>query len=344
MSSWLQRGVSRRDLGALERNDPSFTVLNLNLTLRDEASEALCVAEALKSNTCVKRIELQDNFLSSGSVIALCDAIRASQTTALVAVDLSGNQSCGDAAATAISHLIRYSSIQKLYIGSCGLSDEGLSLIFGALRNNHTLTTLDVRFNRLRRPETVGILHDSLQANVSLSDLDLRRCGIGDEALQELPSTHRLQSLWLDENQFGERGVDVLAMGLAQDDSRLRLLSLFGNAGIRDASVFFWALEYNSTLVHLDLRLAPVSLYIQHALDRICLQNRKKNPRRLRHVRCNCWERELDTVWRPRLSQLKMEGSPIPALWPYILSRPSRKVAADTIFHVLRQNTDILKR
>ena len=110
------------------------------------------------------------------------------------------------------------------------IGDEGAKALGEALKNNTTLTILDLMCNRIG-DEGGQALGEALQNNTALTRLDLERNRIsyvGAKALGEgLQKNITLTSLNLGYNQLGEEGAKALAAGLERN---MTLTALYLNS------------------------------------------------------------------------------------------------------------------
>jgi len=116
--------------------------------------------------------------------------------------------------------------IDKLYLHSNEISDEGISLIAEALKANLTVKQLWLHANSIGDVGGVN-LAKALQYNTSLQTLHLRGNNLGNAAALEFAEALRrntsLVSLGLDNNRIGDLGVQHLLYALAENKSLKKL-------------------------------------------------------------------------------------------------------------------------
>ena len=193
-------------------------------------SGAAAIAQALRSNSVLTRLNLQNNRISDPGATAIGQALQSNCT--LTHLQLRGNRIC----------------------------DVGASHLANAIRVNRCLVNLDLRSNAIIMPcgATGAALSQALRCNTVLTHLDLR-CNFGANqaamALAEsLPSNCTLTHLDLSTNMMESSGAVALAKAL-QLNGTLSHLDLKGNRiGNLGAAEFVETLQSNTTLIFLDLR------------------------------------------------------------------------------------------
>lgn len=153
----------------------------------------------------------------------------------------------------------------RLDLGYNCITSRGASMLADALKHNTTLEELDFHNNRV---SDVGAhsLAKVLALNISVvKALGLGSNGITDrgaEHLAEMLTTNRtITWLALAGNQIGDRGVQLLANTLANQNSTLLVLSLHVNKAISDTSVdaIIDMLQHNRSLKKLWMQDCNIS-------------------------------------------------------------------------------------
>ncbi|CAF0949459.1 unnamed protein product [Rotaria sordida] len=136
------------------------------------------------------------------------------------------------------------------------ITHEGVAKLAKKLRNNTTLTALNLQANRI---DTIGAQHlaDTLQYNNTLTTLDLYNNQIGDNGAQHLADALRnnkiLTTLDLGANGIKTLGTQHLASAL-QNNTTLTTLDFTGNQiGHKGVQHLADALQNNTTLTTLYL-------------------------------------------------------------------------------------------
>ncbi|KFH68943.1 hypothetical protein, variant [Podila verticillata NRRL 6337] len=150
------------------------------------------------------------------------------------------------------SHLCKLSF--ELATGSMG--GKEFARLAEALKNNSTLTTLDLRGNSIG-DNGAQALSETLKTNSTLTTLDLRGNSIGDNGAQALSKTLKTNStltiLDLQENSIGDSGAQALAEALKINSTLSTLHFKRNSIGDNGAQALSEALKTNSTLTTLNL-------------------------------------------------------------------------------------------
>ncbi|XP_059817068.1 ribonuclease inhibitor-like isoform X7 [Hypanus sabinus] len=212
------------------------------LDLRDNElgdSGVKLVFEALRNPECkLQKLGLDFVGLTAAGVVDLTSAL--STNRSLTELDLANNE-LGDSGVKLVSEALRNPGckIQKLCLGSVGLTAAGVVDLTSALSTNRSLTELDLANNELgdsgvklvsealRNPEckiqklclrSVGLtaagvedLTSALSTNCSLTELDLGYNKLGDSGVKLVFEAVRnpkckIQTLRLRRNQFSSGG------------------------------------------------------------------------------------------------------------------------------------------
>ncbi|XP_059817728.1 ribonuclease inhibitor-like isoform X4 [Hypanus sabinus] len=212
------------------------------LDLRDNElgdSGVKLVFEALRNPECkLQKLGLDFVGLTAAGVVDLTSAL--STNRSLTELDLANNE-LGDSGVKLVSEALRNPEckIQKLCLGSVGLTAAGVVDLTSALSTNRSLTELDLANNELgdsgvklvsealRNPEckiqklclrSVGLtaagvedLTSALSTNCSLTELDLGYNKLGDSGVKLVFEAVRnpkckIQTLRLRRNQFSSGG------------------------------------------------------------------------------------------------------------------------------------------
>ncbi|XP_056613632.1 NLR family CARD domain-containing protein 3-like [Triplophysa dalaica] len=196
---------------------------------------------------------------------ALASALR-SNPSHLRQLNLSENQ-FGDAGLTQISAWwmspdCKLVSLRLMY---CGITHEGCGALASALRVNPSHLSMGAAPLHLRHLNLSGnILGDSgvkllfagpVNLHCKLEILKLMYCGVADEGCAALASvmksnTTDLKELYLDKNELGDSGVELLSAALENPHCKLELLKLW-DCGITDKGCVALASALTSNPSHL---------------------------------------------------------------------------------------------
>jgi Ran GTPase-activating protein (RanGAP) involved in mRNA processing and transport len=213
-------------------------------------------------------------------------------TRSLQSLDLASNDLGSAELAELAPALYHDTSIEQLDLSGNNLIDvESAEILGGVLRSNKSITSLDLSGNTFgRTPGAIDCIASGLGDNSTLLKIDLSSCALGDEdvsilaqaldsritTLQKLAlgwntiistgigvlaetmkQSHPIKDLDLQRNYFGDGGAILLARSLGKNVlPDLTRLSLH-NCGIGDDGfiALMSALEHNTSLLHLDLRI-----------------------------------------------------------------------------------------
>ena len=201
------------------------SVLQLQeVNLRDKglnAAAAAALAEAVKTNSKLTKLDLSLNKIDDAGVAALAEAISINST--LGELNLSLNQIEDYGAAALAGAIKRNSTFTVLYLSGNKIGDSGGSALAEAIQKNCTLTKLNLSWNGIG--DAVGApLAEAIEANSTIRELNL--CG----------------------NQIGDASCVAMAEAL-EANSTLAELDLSWN-GISNAgrAALDYAMEINSTI------------------------------------------------------------------------------------------------
>lgn len=199
------------------------------------------LADALKQNTRLLRINLGENFIGEGGAWHLGRMLQAN--TSLQELELQGND-----------------------------MEMPSGRIFGkALEQNSHLTRLGLRYNYLE-PEGTRRLFEGLQKNKTLQELDLQGNGMDTEELAVLERVlgHHpsLSILNVSGCSLGDTGMRRISAALSQQTCRLRTLHIRANFVTEvGARAIEKALGHKSSLQELDLSMNQIPERLQKGLQ-----------------------------------------------------------------------------
>jgi len=229
-------------------NDPTLTECNLISLGFSNISE---LAEALKSNRSLKKLDLRRNRFGPAGGVALAGALKVNialtdlnlcggsdltdikelaealkSNRSLSKLNLSYNK-FGAAGGVALAGALKVNvALTNLVLFNCNLTD--IKELAEALKSNRSLSKLDLSGNAFG-PAGVAALAGALKVNVALTDLNLGRCYLTDikELADALKSNHFLSTLALERNKFGSAGGAALADAL-KTNATLEQVGIYG--------------------------------------------------------------------------------------------------------------------
>ena len=267
----------------LARAFGSFLTLQ-TLTLTPAISEAhvVVLAEALKGNTNLTKLDLSNNYISDQGAAGLAEALK--QNTGLARLDLASNKIYDDGAAVLAEALKQNTSLTRLYLANNMIRGHGTARLAEALKGNTNLRRLNLSKNQISDQDAAGLaealkqngsltrldlagntIHDdgaaglaeALKHNTSLTQLDLGDNSISDQGAaglaEALKQSTSLTRLHLSENSISDQGAAGLAEALKQSTSLTRLHLSENSIRDQGAAALAEALKQNTSLTQLDL-------------------------------------------------------------------------------------------
>ena len=264
--------ISDSEVSFLSQKLP-VSLTSLNMHDNDISDIGVLVLAAKLPNSSLTLLDISSNHISDVGVDALVLNLPSSKLTSLHLY----NTNITDRGVVALAAVLSRCNLRSLDLGFrisivgvrslvkalqcltslslqyCSISDFEVQALAEGLINNNSLTTLDLRRNRLSS-DGARALAESL-SNSSLTSLDLSDNSISDigaQALAESLSHSSLTSLNLAYSGISDIGTRDLARSLPS--SKLKLLNLLGNKiCCSGAQALAESLVNNSSLTSLDL-------------------------------------------------------------------------------------------
>ena len=250
-------GITDQDaiaLGVALKNNTSVMMLHLEQNSIGDTG-ASGIAQALASNTTLTELSLSYNLIGDTGASAIGQWL--TSNTALRALSLENN-SIGDMGGSAIGEaLVRNTALTYLDLYNNLIGPTGASSIGQALASNTALTQLILSFNLIGDAGASAIAQ-ALASNTALTFLGIRFTSITDTGAsaigKALASNTALTYLDLTQNSIGDIGASAIAQALASNTA-LRVLTLSNNSiGDTGASAIEQALSsYNFSLIGIGL-------------------------------------------------------------------------------------------
>ena len=200
-----------------------------------------CLARYILSTTSLEQLWIGRNEISVESIDSLCRALSANSSMRRLNMN-----SCHltTSHCVCLGQLLRHPihcQIEKLYLGGCGLTSDGVGEVVSGLSDNHSLRELVLRENQTGSKGAVAVA-TMLKTNSSLERLSLAWCGIGSSggvelgaALERNKTLRYLELFW---NELGDDGVRGLSAGL-ENNSSLEELRLHADNSLGEEGVAF---------------------------------------------------------------------------------------------------------
>ena len=169
-------------LYAIEWAEAGATSVDLRLARIGDAG-ATQLAGMLRENETVTRMYLGDNQIGDEGARALADGLRENET--VTRMDLGSNPMSA-AAKQAVRDLVAQNKVlaaiarESVDLCGVGIGDAGATKLAGMLRENETVTTMNLRFNQIG-DEGARALADGLRENETVTTMRLSNNRIGNE-------------------------------------------------------------------------------------------------------------------------------------------------------------------
>ena len=222
---------------------------------------AVAISHALKVNSGLRELHLENNDIGPGGAQALAHALKIN--TGLQMLDV-GTNNIGVEGAAAVADMLKVNNaLTELGIRGNNIGEEGAIKIAEGLKVNTALQTIDLGANHLECDGAIAIA-EALKVNNDLTGLGLDSNAIGGEGATELADALKentaLHELGLDSNAIGGEGAAALAGALKVNDvlSEMNLYSnSIGNAGAKKIAA---AVKVNKGLKWLVLNYNSIGL------------------------------------------------------------------------------------
>ena len=233
---------------ALKENS-RLNILNLNdNVMTEEAAKDL--ADVIKNNTCLKQLSIRNNKLGVSAAVILQALTR---TSNLKVLNLNGSNLTGQVIEHLVSVIKNNSGLEQLYL-SYNDFKSSVSVIFKALKENSRLNILYLN-DDVMTEEAAEDLADVIKNNTHLKQLCIANIKLGVSAaviLQALIRTSKLEGLNLNGSNLNGQVVEHL-VSVIKNNSGLEQLYLSYNDFKSSVSAIFKALKENSRLNILHL-------------------------------------------------------------------------------------------
>ncbi|XP_052791650.1 leucine-rich repeat-containing protein 74B-like [Mya arenaria] len=199
----------------------NVTIKDLDLSGNDLSGKgALYLSEALRENTSIDEVTLEECNIDHPGLQALCGVLL--DMKPLKSIDLSKNK-FGTRQADLIAEVIKKNDyIENLVLSGNEIDNVGGTSIGKALGSNVGLRRLDLSWNHIRL-EAASVICSALKLNSTLEELDLSWNGLSEDGCRALgralPHNHTLQRLDLSSNRISPFALNALVPGLLKNDT-----------------------------------------------------------------------------------------------------------------------------
>ena len=152
---------------------------------------APALVEALKNNTTLTSLKLENNQIGNAEVNILVEAFKNNKTLTELTFALNY---IGDEGAEASAGIIKYNkTLRTLKLSNNQFCDDGAKALAKAFKNNTTLTDLDLSFNHMSN-EGIRALAKALKNNKTLVKLNLNGNLFDEEGAKAFAKTLKFNS------------------------------------------------------------------------------------------------------------------------------------------------------
>ncbi|CAF3674452.1 unnamed protein product [Rotaria socialis] len=142
------------------------------------------IALALKSNTTLQKLWLDNNCVSDIGVGALAKILSCNHSS-LTMLGLNANAITDEGAKCLANMLKTNTKLIFLRLSNNAISDQGVQLLADALsRHNKTLESIDISSNKFVTDRSINCIARMLKTNESLSSLNISHCSLSENAKQ----------------------------------------------------------------------------------------------------------------------------------------------------------------
>lgn len=211
-----------------------LTYLNLdgNRLNKRVGNGVMMILKALKDNKTLKVLNLGENTPD------ILEALELLVTTNIAWVNFGGTRYRFNCIQSITSPQDSYPEGQSIGLGGCGMNLPTLIQVVSFLKENMSITSLDLGGNRFGSEGSIHIA-ELLKNNKSLKSLGLYNSGLGDTGLATivngLEENFTLKSLALGENNITDLGVQTLTQFFLRNQS-IETFGLDYNVSIREIS------------------------------------------------------------------------------------------------------------
>ncbi|CAF0885469.1 unnamed protein product [Didymodactylos carnosus] len=152
------------------------------------ADDARAVANALKINTRLCKLDISNNYICSEGARSIADALKSNK--ALTSLYISNNNISNEGATSIADALKINTRLGELVISNNNISNEGATSIADALMINQTLTLLNISNNNISNGGATSIA-DALKINKTLKILTISNNNISNEGVTSIKKNFR---------------------------------------------------------------------------------------------------------------------------------------------------------
>ncbi|KAL0242942.1 hypothetical protein GEMRC1_005505 [Eukaryota sp. GEM-RC1] len=218
-------------------------------------SVSLLLIEALKTNTTVTSVNLEDNSIGDEGARALTEAVKVNAS--VTGIDLGFNYRIGDEGTRALAEALKVNAaVTSIVLSENSIRAEGARALAEALKINASVTSVNLVSNYIG-DEGARALAEALTVNTSVTSIVLSENSIrakGARALAEaLKVNTSVTSIVLSENSIRAEGARALAEALTVNTSVTSIDLRFNDIGDEGARALSDALKVNTSVTSVNL-------------------------------------------------------------------------------------------
>ena len=142
------------------------------------------LSEILKTNKTIKKLWLQSSSLTGGIKQvsdSLCNNEKLEVLLLYHVTDITGEDM------THLSTILATNTtLKELHLSHCNITDNGVRYICEGLTKNHTLTKLDIGYNRQITSVSTSTIADLIQTTTSLTELGLDNTSLNNDDIKTI--------------------------------------------------------------------------------------------------------------------------------------------------------------
>ena len=221
---------------------------------------AAAISDGLKYNISLQELNMSNNKITSEGAKMISEAIKVNKI--LKKLDIHGNSISDDGAAAISDSLKCNISLQELNMSYNDITSEGANMIAEAIKVNKILKKLDINENSIS-DDGAAAISDSLKCNISLQELNISRNNITSEGAKMIGEAIKvnkiLKKLVIYNNSISDDGAAAISDGLKYNISLQELHISYNGLTNEGAKMIAEAIKVNTTLHTLHHRPCSIN-------------------------------------------------------------------------------------
>ena len=223
-----------------------------NVTLKELHIASL--AEAMKVNTTLTQMNLENNHIGSAGAASLADAMKVNKTLTQLNV---WNNNIGDSGAASLAEAMKVNTVlTQILLESNKIGHAGAGSLAEAIKVNTALTEMNLRYNNIG-DDGAASLAEAMKVNTTLTQMNLEGNSIGHAGAASLAEAMKvnttLTEMNLRYNNIGDAGTASLAEAMKVNTTLTEMKLRTTNTGDVGAASLAEAMKVNTTLTQMNL-------------------------------------------------------------------------------------------